>query len=66
MIRALKEYKEMALNPSLKWAKKHWKGYLVFMLIISVIEVFGIYLVYYRKDIMENIKNKFKKNEKES
>ena len=66
MMRALKEYKEMVWNPSWKWVKKHWKGYSVFVLIISVIGGFGPYLWYYRSDVTEYIKNKFTKNEEES
>ena len=66
MMRALKEYNEMVMRPSWKWLKKYWKGYSVFVLVISVIGGFGPYLWYYRSDITEYIKSKFKNHEEES
>lgn len=66
MMRALKEYNEMVMRPSLKWLKKHWKGYSVFVAVISMIGGFGSDLWYCRSHITEYIRTKFKNHEEES
>lgn len=62
MMEALKEYNEMVFEPSLKWLKKHWKGYFV----LTMISAIGLELWFKRSDITEYIKNKSTKNEEES
>ena len=39
MLKAMKDYNETCLKPSLGWIKRHWKGYALF--------VVGVYVVSY-------------------
>lgn len=48
MIKALKEYKNDVLKPSMAWIKRHWIGYLVF-LVICFIGSFGWSMMYWQK-----------------
>ena len=48
MIKALKEYKDEVLKPLMAWTKRHWIGYLVF-LVVCFIGGFGWSIMYWRK-----------------
>lgn len=37
MFKALKEYNEMVMKPSIKWTKRHWKGYSIYCLVVYAI-----------------------------
>lgn len=45
MIKALKEYKDEVLKPEIAWLKRHWIGYLVY-LVICFICGFGWSIMY--------------------
>lgn len=63
MINALKDYNEMVWKPSCKWIKKHWKGYVFFIVILEVL----YFMWFYWSSICDYFKSKFdKKSEKES
>lgn len=62
MIEALKEYNEMVWKPSCKWLGRHWKGYSVFVAVLTIVP----YLWFYWSDITEYIRSKLAKDEGES
>lgn len=35
MFKAIKEYNEMVMKPSMEWLKKHWVGYSVFTVVVG-------------------------------
>ena len=43
MFKAMKEYWNEVFKPSCRWLKKHWKGYLVFSIIVYAVTL-GPYL----------------------
>lgn len=61
MFTALKDYNDMIMKPSWRWLKKHWKGYLVLLVIIYAVP----YLWWYSDQIKEYFQSKFRKKEEE-
>lgn len=36
MIKALKEYNNEVMKPALRWTGRHWKGFLLYILLIYI------------------------------
>ena len=63
MREAINEYFDL-WKVSFKWVKKHWKGYLLVLMIIYIIEIV-IFFPNYITKIKDFIVNKFKRKHKE-
>lgn len=57
MLRAMKEYKNEVLKPSMGWLKKHWKGYTAFTVLICAAEVLWIF----RDNVKEKVNELYRK-----
>ena len=55
MIKALKEYKDEVLKPEIAWMKRHWIGFLVYLVIC--------FITGFVSTMVRNIKEKKKHNE---
>lgn len=49
-----KDYYEMVLKPSMGWLKKHWIGYLVFVVIATAVSIAW----WFQDDIIECLKKR--------
>ena len=54
MEKAMEDYNETCLKPSLRWVERHWKGYTLFVVVIYAV-AYGLGVAYSR---WENGKNK--------
>lgn len=60
MRNVLKDYRDLCVKPSWQFVKKHWKGYLVFMIICYAIP----WVMYFFDQIREHLENRFIKVER--
>lgn len=65
MLKAMKDYNETCLKPSLGWLKRHWKGYTLFVVGIYAVS-YWIGVAYARWEIHKEMNELVKKSEEES
>ena len=63
---AWEEYWNEVYAPAMKWLNKHWKGYMVFVVVLYIVSFAGAMTFIYRHEIADKVKGLLgKKKDKE-
>lgn len=62
---AWNEYWDEVYTPAMKWLNKHWKGYMVFVVVLYIVTFAGAMAFVYRHEIADKVKGLLGKKDKE-
>lgn len=62
---AWNEYWDEVYKPGMRWLSKHWKGYMIFAVVVYVVTLCGAMAYIYRHEIADKVKSLVKKKDNE-